>query len=278
MAYTKNKIIDIRNKLFEKYYSSLNDKQRESVCTTEGPLLVLAGAGSGKTTVLVRRIVHILEFGAAFESDIAPENFSDAFLCECERIAKDGTKEEVHDALLRFAVSPCPPWSVLAITFTNKAAKEIKNRLSLAFENESVADDIWAGTFHSVCMRILRTHIALLGYKPGFSIYDTDDQKKLVGQCLKDLNLDEKKFPAKNILNIIGRAKDKLLTPKELAEDSDTDYLISIELTIQLPLFITSLQPLLQSLQRQATHSADGRPKAALNIRQATPSQCLQTT
>ncbi len=228
MAFTNKQFFSLKKKLFDKYYSTLNEKQREAVYTTEGPLLVLAGAGSGKTTVLVRRIVHILEFGAAMDSDFVPENLPDNFEEQCNKVLASDDADTLHDFLLNFAVSSCPPWAVLAITFTNKAAKEIKNRLAAAFENSTVADDIWAGTFHSVCMRILRTHISLLGYKSGFSIYDTDDQKKLAAQCLKDLNLDEKKFPAKNILNIIGRAKDKLLTPDELAEESDADYLISI--------------------------------------------------
>ena len=228
MALTEKQFYNLKKKLFDKYYSSLNEKQRDAVCTTEGPLLVLAGAGSGKTTVLVRRIVHILEFGAAMDSHFVPQNLPENFEQTCEEVLASGSADELHDFLLNFAVSPCPPWAMLAITFTNKAAKEIKNRLIAAFDNPTVADDIWAGTFHSVCMRILRKHIGLLGYKPGFSIYDTDDQKKLCAQCLKDLNLDEKKFPAKNILNVIGRAKDKLLTPKDLAEESDTDYLISI--------------------------------------------------
>ncbi|MBR5538674.1 MAG: UvrD-helicase domain-containing protein [Clostridia bacterium] len=228
MAVTSEQYFFLKKKLFDKYYSNLNEKQREAVCTTEGPLLVLAGAGSGKTTVLVRRIVHILEFGSAYESSVIPDNLPDDFDKCCDYLLTSADNEEVRIMLRDLAVSPCPPWAVLAITFTNKAAKEIKNRLSAAFENSTVADDTWAGTFHSVCMRILRTHINLLGYKSGFSIYDTDDQKKLVSGCLKDLSLDDKKFPAKNILNIIGRAKDKLLSPEELAEESGADYLISV--------------------------------------------------
>lgn len=227
VAITKETYLALRKKLFYTYYSNLNEKQREAVCTTEGPLLVLAGAGSGKTTVLVRRIVHILKYGSACESDRMPDDIPDSFVSDCE-IAANADKEVLGELLRTFAVNPCPPWAVLAITFTNKAAKEIKTRLLAAFDDESVAESIWAGTFHSVCMRILRSHIALLGYKSGFSIYDTDDQKKLVLQCMRELNIDEKKFPAKNILNMIGRAKDKLLTPEELAEESEADYLVSI--------------------------------------------------
>ncbi len=224
---TEQKYLELKKRLFDKYYSELNEKQREAVCTTQGPLLVLAGAGSGKTTVLVRRITHILKYGSACESHGSPLNIPENFEDMCAE-AENYSKEELGDFLRTFAVSPCPPWAILAITFTNKAAKEIKDRLLAAFNDEEAATSIWAGTFHSVCMRILRSHIALLGYKSEFSIYDTDDQKKLVINCLKELNLDDKKFPAKNIMNIIGRAKDKLLTPDEFADEASTDYLFSI--------------------------------------------------
>ena len=224
---TSQAYLDIKNRLFNKYYSELNEKQREAVWTVKGPLLVLAGAGSGKTTVLVRRITHILKYGIACESDYIPDSISEDFEDKC-KLAENCGKEELGEFLKNFAVSPCPPWAILAITFTNKAAKEIKDRLLAAFDDDEVASSIWAGTFHSVCMRILRSHIALLGYKSGFSIYDTDDQKKLVIGCLRELNLDEKKFPAKSIMNLIGRAKDKLLTPDEMAEEFDGDYLYSV--------------------------------------------------
>lgn len=227
LALTKERYLELRNKLFNKYYSSLNDKQKEAVWTTRGPLLVLAGAGSGKTTVLVRRITHILKYGAACDCNEMPANLPEAFEEVCEE-AENASTEEIGEFLRYFEVSPCPPWAVLAITFTNKAAKEIKDRLAAALDDEEAASSIWAGTFHSICMRILRTHISLLGYKSGFSIYDTDDQKKLVAKCLKEMNLDEKKFPAKAIMNLIGRAKDKLLTPDEMADEGDADYLFSI--------------------------------------------------
>lgn len=224
---TNQKYAELKSRLFNKFYDGLNDKQKEAVWTTRGPLLVLAGAGSGKTTVLVRRITHILKYGSACESNEIPSTIPENFEQMCSD-AEELSKDELGEFLRYFSVSPCPPWAVLAITFTNKAAKEIKDRLLAAFDDPEVASSIWAGTFHSVCMRILRSHIALLDYKSGFSIYDTDDQKKLVINCLRELNLDEKKFPAKNIMNLIGRAKDKLLSPEEMAEDFDADYLYSI--------------------------------------------------
>ena len=105
---------------------------------------------------------------------------------------------------------------------------EFKERLAKALDDPTAADAVWAGTFHSVCMRILRSHIGLLGYKPGFSIYDTDDQKKAIARCMKDMNLDDKKFPPKSMLNMIGRAKDRLMTPKDMQEENTADYLWSV--------------------------------------------------
>ena len=227
MPLTVKRYIELRDCLFNKYYSKLNDKQKEAVWTTQGPLLILAGAGSGKTTVLVRRITHILKYGSACETEELPTNLPNDFEQQCVQ-AMNFDEKDLGEFLKNFAICPCPPWAVLAITFTNKAAKEIKDRLIAAFETPDFANSICAGTFHSVCMRILRSHISLLGYQSGFSIYDTDDQKKLVTLCLRELSLDEKKFPAKSIMNLIGRAKDKLLTPDEMSKDGDTDYLFSI--------------------------------------------------
>ena len=213
--------------LFDTYYSKLNDMQREAICTVKGPLLVLAGAGSGKTTVLVQRIVHILRYGLACEPVTEPREVPDDFADACGAAAA-GERTALGDYLTRFAVGVCPPWAVLAITFTNKAAREIKERLAKALDDATAADAVWAGTFHSVCIRILRSHIGLLGYKSGFSIYDTDDQKKLIVRCMKDLNLDDKKFPPKSMLNLIGRAKDKLMTPADMQAENTADYLWSV--------------------------------------------------
>ena len=213
--------------LFDTYYSKLNDMQREAICTVKGPLLVLAGAGSGKTTVLVQRIVHILRYGLACEPVTEPREVPDDFADACGAAAA-GERAALGDYLTCFAAGVCPPWAVLAITFTNKAAREIKERLAKALDDATAADAVWAGTFHSVCIRILRSHIGLLGYKSGFSIYDTDDQKKLIVRCMKDLNLDDKKIPPKSMLNLIGRAKDKLMTPADMQAENTADYLWSV--------------------------------------------------
>ena len=213
--------------LFDTYYGKLNDMQREAVCTVKGPLLVLAGAGSGKTTVLVQRIVHILRYGLACEPVTEPREVPDDF-ADVAKAAMSGDRAVLGDFLTRFAEGVCPPWAVLAITFTNKAAREIKERLAKALSDETAADAVWAGTFHSICIRILRSHIGLIGYRPGFSIYDTDDQKKLIVRCMKDMNLDDKKFPPKSMLNLIGRAKDKLMTPADMQAENTADYLWSV--------------------------------------------------
>ena len=194
--------------LFDKKYSFLNDRQREAVYTTEGPLLVLAGAGTGKTTVLVHRIAYILKYGNAYFSPLVPTSLSEEELTALETAA--ASEEEPSDELLsRFATAPCAPWNILSITFTNKAANEMKTRLSQLVGEE--AKDIWCGTFHSMCLRILRTHAQNLGFDSSFTIYDTDDQKKLMAECIKQLGIDEKSIPPKTALAHISLAKGKLI-------------------------------------------------------------------
>ena len=148
---------------------NFNDKQKEAILTTDGPLLVLAGAGSGKTTVVVNKIAYILE----------------------QKL--------------------CAPYRILAITFTNKAANELKNRVEAILGESS--EGIWIGTFHSICMKILRRNIVKLGYQQDFLIYDSADQKTLIKRCMKELKMDEKAFPPKSILAEISAAKDNLMEP-----------------------------------------------------------------
>ncbi len=220
----KERYIKAKRALFDAAYSSLNEKQREAVFTTEGPLLVLAGAGSGKTTVLVKRIAFIIKSGNAYYNESVPDHVTEDQVKSLED-ASALPAEEIEQLLPVFISNPCPPWKVLAITFTNKAAKEIKTRLSAAFENdENIANDIWAGTFHSVCMRILRTHGDKIGYQPGFTIYDMDDVKKLVSSSMKKLNIDDKTLPIKTVMNEISRAKDRLLTPELYKNEVGADF------------------------------------------------------
>lgn len=220
----KKAYISAKRALFDKAYGMLNEKQREAVFTTSDPLLILAGAGSGKTTVLVKRIVFIIKYGNAYFSERVPEGIDQAQVRSLEA-ALDLPAEEIEQLLPVFIDNPSPPWQVLAITFTNKAAGEIKARLEAAFApDDTIAKDVWAGTFHSVCMRILRKYGDRLGYSQGFTIYDTDDVKKLISSCMKSLNIDEKSLPIKTVINEIGRAKDRLITPEMYAEEVGSDY------------------------------------------------------
>jgi len=218
--------IKLKRQLFDKVYSDLNDMQREAVYTTEGPLLVLAGAGSGKTTVLVRRIAFLVKYGNAYNSEYVPDGVSEELLEDYRSALEMLTPEEIVPFLDDFATRPVPAWSVLAITFTNKAANEMKARLSALLypqtEGEEPApqkEEVTAGTFHSVCLRMLRKHSSLLGYASGFTIYDTDDTKRLIGTIMKELRIDEKILDPKVCQNIISRAKDRLITPEEFDKE-----------------------------------------------------------
>ncbi|MGN1130856.1 MAG: ATP-dependent helicase, partial [Ruminococcus sp.] len=160
-------------------FSHMNDMQQQAVFCTEGPLLILAGAGSGKTTVLVNRIAYILQSGK------------------------------------------CMPWQILAITFTNKAAGELKERICNAVPEGG--NDIWAATFHSTCARILRRYGDRIGYTSHFTVYDSADQKSLVKKIMKQLNIDEKFLPVRSVLSEISKAKDKMETPDEMLKKAMGD-------------------------------------------------------
>ncbi len=220
-----NKYKKYREEIFAKAYSFLNEKQREAVFTTEKPLLVLAGAGSGKTTVLVQRIAFIIKYGNAYFSDNIPDEvLTDENLAALQYIAESSlaTKDDLAEAMNCFAVDPATPWQILSITFTNKAANEMKQRLQKIL-GES-AQDIWAGTFHSICVRILRKYIDRLGYDKSFTIYDTDDQKRLLTACIKEKNLDEKTFQPRSVLGEISRSKDKLEGYSAYATNAGADF------------------------------------------------------
>ncbi len=206
--------------LFDEYYSFLNKEQREAVYTVNGPVLILAGAGSGKTTVLVNRIAHIIKYGDAYYTNDLPEFVTEDTIEDLENAIKL-PKEQIEKYLELFAKDNCKAWDALAITFTNKAANEIKERLTKTVGEDAAS--IWAGTFHAICMKILRVHGELVGYRQGFSVCDTDDAKKVISKCLKDLNIDEKKLPIKTVMGEISRAKDKLITPEAYSEEAGKD-------------------------------------------------------
>ena len=223
MQNLQNRYLSAKRALFEKAYGELNNEQRRAVFTVDGPLLVLAGAGSGKTTVLVKRIAFIIKYGNAYYSDYVPFDISEEKVESLERAA-ELPKEMIFDILPEFIQSPCAPWRMLAITFTNKAAGEIKHRIVTQLGDDSISSEIWSGTFHSVCLRILRAHGDKLGYASGFSIYDTDDTKKAITACMKDLNIDTKALPVKSVQNLISRAKDKMISPEAFLAEVGNDY------------------------------------------------------
>ena len=219
----QSRFVSAKRALFDKMYGNLNKKQREAIYAVEGPLLILAGAGSGKTTVLVNRIAHIIRFGKAYDSDLLPEGFTEADACRLEAAA-ELTPEEIAQVLSTYSASPCPPWQILSITFTNKAANEMKERIAKVLGDESLAKEVWAGTFHSICVRLLRRFGEQLGYARDFSIYDGDDQKKLVTACQNELDIDDKMFPVRSTINTISRAKDRLMTAEDFEMEAGSDF------------------------------------------------------
>ena len=219
----KKNFLTLKRAMFDKIYSSLNTEQRKAVYSVNGPLLVLAGAGSGKTTVLVRRIAHILRFGNAYFDTALPPDLDENELFRLQKIYNEADVDTIASELERYCTGVCNPWEVMTITFTNKAANEMKVRLGKIL-GETVGADVWAGTFHSICVRILRKYTIQAGLKPNFTIYDTDDCKKIITQCIKNMNLDDKVFVPRNVMNIISRAKDSLMSPEEFEAVNKKDY------------------------------------------------------
>ena len=210
----------LKQTILDRFYAGLNDMQRQAVETLSGPVLILAGAGSGKTTVLIKRIANLLTFGLAGEHPDQVPQLTGAQLEILEQCAKDGSGFEAAAELL--AVDRPRPWNILAITFTNKAAGELRERLSAMLG--PVGEDVHAATFHSACVRILRAEIGALGYPSSFTIYDTDDSIRVIKECMGLLRIDEKAFSPKALLGIISSAKDQMLTPAELVEQSRDNY------------------------------------------------------
>ncbi|MBO4694034.1 MAG: UvrD-helicase domain-containing protein [Clostridia bacterium] len=205
-------------RLVEYDFRDMNDRQFEAVTTVNGPLLVLAGAGSGKTTVLVNRTAYLIKYGNAYKADYPP-------VLTDEEINSARNYIEGKDDYLpegAYAVNAPHDWEILAITFTNKAADELKSRISAKLG--SLSDNIWAGTFHSVCGRILRRNAELIGYSSNFTIYDTDDQKRVIKDIVKTSGVDEKMFPLKSVLSVISHAKDSLISPEEFENTTGSDY------------------------------------------------------
>ena len=218
----EQRFISARRKYIAAQFSNMNERQLEAVLTTQGPLLLLAGAGSGKTTVLIHRVANLIRYGSGSDSFEVSEDITEDDVLFLEQQADSPDPAEKMRADRLCAVEPAAPWSIIAITFTNKAANELKERLGRMLGPE--AEDVWAMTFHSACCRILRREIDRLGYNSRFTIYDTADSERLMKEVLRDRNLDEKIFQPRAVLGMISKAKDKMQSPEKFAREAGDDF------------------------------------------------------
>lgn len=211
--------IELKQTALKQYFSRMNEMQQEAVFTVNGPLLVLAGAGSGKTTVIVNRIVNMINFGNAFfDTARKGSDFDVEFL----KSYINGETDDVDGLRDAVAVNPVRPWNILAITFTNKAAAELKERLNAVLGEEAL--NINASTFHSACVRILRQEIDRIGYGRDFTIYDSDDAQRLVKAVMSELEISEKNFPPRSVLSEISFAKNRMMSPEMMKNDACGDF------------------------------------------------------
>ena len=211
-----SRFVVARKKYIASQFSQLNNMQQQAALATEGPLLLLAGAGSGKTTVLINRIANLLRFGRGSDSNDVPDTVTEEDVIFLENLSEPLDSFERNRADYLCALEPSAPWSVMAITFTNKAANELKERLQMMLGPQ--AQDVWAMTFHSACCRILRRDIECLGYDRSFTIYDQADSERLMKQTIRDMGLDDKTFPPKYVLSVISRYKDQMIDAEEMLE------------------------------------------------------------
>ncbi len=214
-----SRFIAARRKYIASQFTRLNPMQQEAVMKTEGPLLLLAGAGSGKTTVLINRIANLIRFGSGSDSDLVPDTVTEEDVRFLENLQPPISDFDARHADWLCAVEPAAPWSIIAITFTNKAANELKERLCAMLGSRG--QDVWAMTFHSACCRILRRDAEKVGYTGHFTIYDTADSERVMKDVIKEMGLDDKTFPAKYVLSIISREKDRMTTPEKLMQRAE---------------------------------------------------------
>lgn len=212
--------VELRRKLIEKEFSRMNDMQRRAVFNVNGAVLILAGAGSGKTTVLVNRIAYLIKYGNAYNSDFIYRKPTEND-CNALKAYMENGGEVPFEIEPLLSVDAPAPWQILAITFTNKAANELKSRLEAMLGEKG--NDVWASTFHSCCVRILRRDCDKIGFSKHFTIYDTDDSKRVMKEVLRILDIDEKRLPVKYVLSEISKAKDSLQTPADYIASAGFD-------------------------------------------------------
>ncbi len=220
---------ELRREYINQQFAHLNDTQKQAVFKTHGPLLILAGAGSGKTTVLVNRVANMVRFGNAYYDNCEGENITQADVEELESLVNWGGEPSKHLSML-LQKNPVRPYNVFAITFTNKAASELKERLANMLGAE-YGSDVNASTFHSACVKILRKYAEKLEFPQSFTIYDSDDQLRTIKEVFKSLEIDDKFISHKSAIASMGRLKDKMISPSmamESAADSSEGLIAKI--------------------------------------------------
>ena len=226
---TADRFIELRKRYIESRYGRLNREQLQATLTGRGAVLVLAGAGSGKTTVIVNRINNLLRFGDAYESQELWPDPSEEDVAELERIIKTGGQpSEGLARMLR--TGNIRPWNILAITFTNKAAAQLKERIVAAVGEDG--NDVFASTFHSACVRFLRRDAQRLGWPQNFTIYDTDDSERVIKDICRDLGVNDKFYPARMLASRFSVIKDYMMTPDEYRRthqyEAETDTILQV--------------------------------------------------
>lgn len=221
MADLQERFNKAKRAILDREFSRMNPMQRQAVFHTEGPVLILAGAGSGKTTVLVNRTANLIKYGNAYESEKLPYGVTEEDVAFLEEAAESSAFDEQRAQKL-MAVYPSKPWQIMAITFTNKAAGELKDRLTLMLGEEG--GEVWASTFHATCARMLRRDADRLGFTSRFTIYDTDDSKRMIKDIMVTVGVDDKVLSHKVILGEISRAKEQMMDAQAYAERVGSDF------------------------------------------------------
>ncbi len=217
----QKELLKLRRQIIDRDFKQMNQAQKEAVLAVNGPVLILAGAGSGKTTVLIHRIANLIRYGNAYHSSSLPFDVSQTDVELLENVLSGKMVDPVRLYQLTSVEAP-RPYEILAITFTNKAAGELKERLQSLLQNDG--DSIWAMTFHAACLRMLRKFADRIGYSSHFTIYDTDDSKRVIKECQKELSLDDKVFPYRMLMSEISHAKDRLIMPEEYESNAGDDF------------------------------------------------------